>query len=90
MDYKFTEIHHQVPDHDCDFIINFPGGKQLVIQLRPGNAYGDYNGSLDIILPYNQPVACFKGDDLEEAKPIESDLPNHLYAKQIIAELPTY
>lgn len=90
MDYKFTESLHDAPDHDCDFIIKFPGGQQLVIQLRPSNADEGYQGSLDIILPYDQPVACFKGDDLLPAKPVERELPNRLLAKHLIAELPTY
>lgn len=88
MNYKFTEIHQEAPDHDCDFIINFPGGKQLVIQLRPSNADEDYNGSLDFILPYNMNIVCFKGDDLQVADVVVS--PNNLFAKQIVAELPTY
>ena len=88
MNYKVTEIHQEAPDHDCDFIINFPGGKQLVIQLRPSNAALDYNGSLDVILPYSMNIGCYKGDDLEEADVLGQ--PNHLFAKQIIAELPTY
>ena len=64
----FKEINVDVPDHDCDILIKFPGGKVLTVQLRPGNADVNCNGSLDIVLPENQLVTCWEGIDMKDAE----------------------
>jgi hypothetical protein len=79
-----------VPEGDCDVILNLPSGKQVVVQLRPSNADTNYNGSLDIILPEDTLVACYIGDDLEPAP--EAQLmrgrKHERRAKQLVMELP--
>lgn len=89
--YPFKEIHVEMPDHDADVIITFPGGKQLTIQARPSNAdrLSDgkiYNGSLDVILPENQFVTTWKGDDMEPSEPSEQE--ECRLTKQMVMELP--
>lgn len=76
---------------DCDVRIVFPGGKELLIEIRPSNAEEDYNGSLDIILPGNTCVECYKWSDVyKPAKPINDNRhQQHIrIAKQLVAELP--
>lgn len=87
-DFKFTEKRVKVPKHDCDVIIELPGGKELTIQLRPSNCDVGYNGSLDIILPDDDIVVCWKGDDMEDAPAVDESLPNQRIAKQLVIELP--
>jgi len=85
--YAYSEISVKVPDHDSDVAIVFPNGKKLLIQCRPSNAEVNYNGSLDIILPYDNIVTCWRGDDMEAAPAVE----NRQYerrAKQLVTELP--
>ena len=79
----------KVPDIDCDVILQFPSGKEIVIQSRPSNGDGDkYNGSLDIILPYNMNVVCWEGDEMTPSKASHPDLPEERFAKQLVAEIP--
>ena len=66
--YKFKDIPVKIPAHDCDVTLIFPNGKQLIVQCRPSNAEGDYPGSLDIILPDNQWVTNWEGDEMKPAK----------------------
>jgi hypothetical protein len=73
----------------CDVILQFPSGKEIVIQSRPSNGDGDkYNGSLDIILPYNMNVVCWEGDKMTPSKASHPDLPEMRFAKQLVAEIP--
>lgn len=64
---KFTERRIKMPKHDADVVLVFPGGQELLIQARPSNADGDYPGSLDIVLPDDQAVTNWKGDDMANA-----------------------
>ncbi len=75
-----------VPETDSDIVIVFPNGKELLIQLRPSNADINYSGSLDIILPENTVVTCFK-DGLEVAPQVLGS-PCTRFAKQLVCELP--
>jgi len=83
---KFSEKKIKVPNHDCDLVLVFPSGKEITIQARPSNADVDYNGSLDIILPEDQVVTNWKGDNMEPAP--ASKLPQCRKAKQLVMELP--
>jgi hypothetical protein len=87
MKHKFKAIHVKAPKHDFDVVIQFPNGTELVIQARPSNADINYNGSLDIILPDDTPVTCWKGDDMEAA-PKDRRLEHVRRAKQLVCELP--
>lgn len=78
----------RVPTHDCDIVLSFSCGKELLIQCRPSNADINYEGSLDIILPNDQPVACYKGDDLQVSS--EFHAPHIRVAKQLVLELPKH
>jgi|GEM_PF-5610523 len=62
-----SEFRVELPRWDADVIIVFPGGEEMVIQARPSNADVNHNGSLDIILPTDQVVTAWKGDDMEHA-----------------------
>jgi hypothetical protein len=75
------------PDHDFDVVIKFPGGKNLTIQARPSNADINYNGSLDIILPDDDNVTCWRGDDMEPSVQV-GNRPEVRLAKQLVMELP--
>ncbi|RDJ34917.1 MAG: hypothetical protein DWQ19_08770 [Crenarchaeota archaeon] len=66
--YKFTTQTVKMPENDCDVILQFPSGKEVLIQARPTNAEEDYDGSLDIILPEDMPVINWQGDDMEPAE----------------------
>ena len=85
---KFKEIVVDVPKHDCDVLIRLPGGKQITVQLRPSNADVNYNGSLDIILPENNLVTCWRGDDMDASVAPDSKQPHERFCKQLVAELP--
>lgn len=81
--YEFT-----APDHDFDLNIKFPSGKVVSIQARPSNADDDgYNGSLDIVLPENQPVTNWLLERMEPA-PLVDNLPECHNAGQLGMELP--
>jgi len=84
---KFTEKVIKVPKHDCDVVLEFDGGKRLTIQCRPSNADVMYEGSLDIILPEDQWVTCWEGDDMQPSKgqKLQSET---RFAKQLVMELP--
>ncbi len=84
---KLSEFFVTAPTNDADVTIELPGGKKIVIQLRPSNSDYDYNGSLDIILPEDTSVVCWKGDDMEDA-PQHGIHSNCRIAKQIVCELP--
>jgi len=84
---KFKEINVNVPKHDCDVVITFPGGETLTVQLRPSNADVNYNGSLDIILPRDQWVTNWEGDDMQPAKGARRQACTR-YAKQLVTDLP--
>lgn len=86
MERKFTELTVEVPDHDCDITLQFPSGKDVVVQARPSNADTNYNGSLDIILHDNTHVICWYGDDMADAP--EGSRPHERLCKQLCTELP--
>jgi len=84
--YRFKKIEVRVPKHACDVAIVFPGGEQMVLQLRPENADVGYNGSLDIILPTNQWVTAWEGEDMQVARAGQR---SHIrFAQQLVTELP--
>lgn len=83
----FKEIRVVAPIHDADVIIELPGGEEITVQLRPSNADENYNGSLDVILPHDTSVVCWKGDDMEDS-PQDGNKPNCRIAKQLVCELP--
>jgi hypothetical protein len=90
---KFKKINVDLPEHDCDVLIRFPSGKVVAVQARPSNADVAangrvYNGSLDFILPGNQLVTCWQGDDMEDAPAIDKNRQHERIAKQIVCELP--
>lgn len=82
----FTEKRITMPNSDCDVVLAFPGGKELLIQARPSNADVGYNGSLDIILPDNQPVTNWEGDDMKAARSVRGQAHTR-FAKQLVTEL---
>jgi hypothetical protein len=86
--YKFKTKRIKVPDCDCDITLVFPSKKQITIQCRPSNADEGYNGSLDILLPDNANVVCWKGDDMEAAPARHPNYPHARYAKHLLVELP--
>jgi hypothetical protein len=75
-----------IGEKDEDIILQFPSGKTLEIQLRPSNADVDYNGSLDIILPENQVVTCWWGDDMTPSPMLRES--HTRWAKQLVMDLP--
>lgn len=77
-----------VPKADHDVVIVLPGGKELTVQLRPSNADVNYNGSLDIILPDDDVVTCWRGDDMEAAPKGKGCRAHERLAKQLVTELP--
>ena len=83
----FKEFKVKIPDHDCDVVLTFPGGKQIVVQSRPSNADVGYPGSLDIILPEDQWVTNWEGDNMKPAKAARR-LPHSRFAKQLMMTLP--
>lgn len=83
--HNWRELVVNAPPNDCDIVIIMPGGSRIVLQLRPSNAEEDYNGSLDILLPRNQWVSCFQGDNLH---PATTSVGGELFAKQLVTELP--
>lgn len=85
---EFKEITVDLPPHDCDVLIKFPDGQVLTVQARPGNAAENYNGSLDIILPKQQLVATYAGDDLAKSAARDQARPHERFAKQIVTDLP--
>jgi len=84
---KFSTIDVDVPEHDCDIVLKFPTGEIITIQARPSNAETDYNGSLDIILPKDQPVTNWLGDDMAPSPKVGKTQCCRL-AKQLVMELP--
>ena len=83
---QFTKQRIEVPSHDHDIILVMPNGKEVTLQLRPSNADVDYNGSFDLILPENQAVTCWQGDDMVAAPAGEYE---HIrVGKQFVMELP--
>ena len=90
MKYDFQEIDIDAPEHDCDINIKFPSGKIVTVQARPSNADEGYNGSLDIILPKNQCVTNWMGDDMSSAPPFskQKNSAHERLAKQLVMELP--
>jgi hypothetical protein len=86
MKRPFKTIRVEMPVHDADVVVVFPGGAEVLIQARPSNADVNYNGSLDIILPDDQVCVCSVGDDMEPAP--EVGRPNQRKMKQIWTDLP--
>ena len=84
--YKFKTTKVKIPTHDCDVELIFPSGNIITIQSRPSNAELEYNGSLDIILPFDQYVTNWKGDDMEPAP--ASRRAHTRETKQIVMEIP--
>lgn len=82
----------EVPNHDCDINLHFPDGQIVSIQIRPSNAEADYKGSLDFILPKNQGVTNWIGDDMEPAPMVDdgvvSGAGHFRLAKQLVTEIP--
>lgn len=91
---NINELRIELHKQDCDLIIVFPGGKTMTVQVRPSNAdcggyrKQPYNGSLDIILPKNQRVICWKGDDMKDAPAASGRREHERLAKQLVTELP--
>jgi hypothetical protein len=85
---KYQEIRVELPKHDADVVIVFPGGKELTVQARPSNADVDYNGSLDIILPDDQLVTAWQGDDMEDSVAPDESRQHERRAKQLVTDLP--
>ena len=86
---KFKTIQVQLPKHDADVVIVFPGGDKLLVQARPSNASEDHNGSLDIILPRDECITCWRGDDMEDAPMMVGGTGAHeRLAKQLVTVLP--
>lgn len=57
-----------LPENDFDLTIVTPTGKTITIQSRPSNGDGpNYAGSLDIILPQDEWVTCWKGENMEHS-----------------------
>lgn len=81
--FRYVEL----PKADCDVVIVFPGGDELLIQARPSNADTDYNGSLDIILPDDQEVCCWIGSEMTPAPAVGRQAHVRL-AEQLVTELP--
>lgn len=87
MKYEFEEKFIEVPENDCDITLRFPSGKEVVIQSRPSNADGDYLGSLDFILPENQLVTCWVGNDMKSAPAPNQERQHERLTKQIVTNL---
>lgn len=86
--YEFSTLEIEVPKHDFDVVLRWPGGQEITIQARPSNAdVNGYAGSFDIILPDDRAVSCHEGDDLEPAKPAHPKTKNCLMAKQLITDM---
>lgn len=84
----FKEIVVDLPSCDADVVLRFPGKKDLLyIQLRPSNADVGYNGSLDIVLPGNQAVTNWEGDNMKAAEPVNG-IEHIRLARQLVVELP--
>lgn len=86
MSNNFKEIAVDVPTCDCDITLRFANGECVTVQCRPSNADVNYNGSLDIILPKDQAVTCWQGDDMASAP--EHGAEHIRLAKQLVMELP--
>lgn len=88
MAYEFRVVEVNVPDCDCDILLLFPRNRQkMTIQVRPSNADLNYAGSLDILLPEEQPVTMFLGEDMEPAEKVGNK--EHVRTTdQITMELP--
>ena len=84
---KFKEIRVELPPHDADVVIVFPGGPELVVQARPSNADRDYNGSLDVVLPADQLVTMWEGDDMATSKAPNEARQHERVAKQLVTTL---
>lgn len=82
------ELVINLPKDDADVTLVFPGGEKLVVQARPSNADGNYNGSLDVILPDDSLVTVFRGDDLDKSEAPDASRPHERVGKQIVSELP--
>lgn len=83
---KFRRV--LMPKEDCDIVLVFPGNEELVIQARPSNADNGYNGSLDIILPTEDVVTNWQGEDMEPAPQWHQGGAHERLAKQLSTELP--
>jgi hypothetical protein len=83
-----AELKVNVSDGDADVVLVFPDGQEMVIQLRPSNADTDYNGTMDIILPRNQSVVNWIGENMEEAPAMNPDKPHIREARHLYTELP--
>ncbi len=77
-----------VPDIDYDITLRFPTGKEIEIQTRPSNATETSRGSLDIILPTDQAVTCWEGDDMQPAPAYDWPMDHVRIAKQLVLDLP--
>ena len=77
-----------VPKEDVDVVLQFHDGQKIILQCRPSNADVGYEGSLDILLPYNQTVTCWMGDDMRPAPTMNAEYPETRFAKQLVLELP--
>jgi hypothetical protein len=88
MKYKFTTQTVKMPKHDSDVELIFPGGQKIVIQARPSNADKNYNGSLDIILPKDDDICIWEGNDMQPSKMGITGEQHERVGKQIVIELP--
>ena len=85
---RFKRIPVRVPNCDCDIVLQFPCGKAIIVQCRPSNADEGYEGSLDIVLPEDQTVTCWEGDEMKAAKQVSRGQSHIRRAKQLVLELP--
>jgi hypothetical protein len=85
--HYFSEVEIQLPKHDADVILVLPNGEKIQVQFRAC----DEHPSIDICLPYDTSVTNWKGDDMEDAPPINGhDDPNcqHIrVVKQLVIAL---
>ena len=59
--YVSSDLAVQLPKHDTDITVTFPGGQSVTLQWRVEGP------SLDICLEQDETVICWKGDAMEPA-----------------------
>ena len=88
---KFSEKTVKIPKHDCDVVLQWPGGQKLLIQVRRSTAdINDYGGSLDVVLPHNVCVTNCAGDDMAPAPSYGPGREHARVAKQLIVGMPEF
>jgi hypothetical protein len=79
----------EIPKHDHDVVLEFPGGREILIQSRPSNADKGNAGSLDIILPGHLLVTSWMGDDMQPAPAPLPERQEDRLTHQLVMELPS-